>query len=258
MKYTYQQILNSLPVKKNSNSSWWVKLWVRRVSFFFTYVFINLGFTPNGVSVLSIFVTLAACALFMIPLKGTVIAAVILINFWLVLDCVDGNIARCIKQKTAYGEFVDDIGGYYTVAFVYLVIGVCGYNFGGVVLKQNTSCMIVMGAISSVCDILARLIHKDYEHFTDKTLSELEWHEKNRHESYEVTNKKSLSYIRRRIGKEIGISGSFMPLVILCGIFNAYDIMTIIYFLFNGAALLATTVLFIYKADKYDRREVTR
>ena len=254
MKYTYQQILASLPVKKNSNSSWWVKLWVRKVSFFFTYVFINLGYSPNGVSVLSIFVSLVACSLFMVPTRGAVITAVVLINFWLVLDCVDGNIARCRKQKTAYGEFVDDIGGYYTVAFVYLSIGVCAYNFGGVFFGQNNMWLIVMGGVSSICDILARLIHKDYEHFTDKTLTEDERKEKNRHESYEVTDKKSISYIRRRIGKEIGISGSFMPFTILSCIFNSYDLMTIFYFLFNGAALLVTTILFIYKADKYDRK----
>ena len=174
MKYTYKQILDSLPVKKNSNSSWWVKLWVRRLSFFFTYIFINLGLSPNSVSVLSIFVTLTACALFLVPAKWAVVTAAVLINFWLVLDCVDGNIARCRKQKTAYGEFVDDIGGYYTVAFVYLAIGVCAYNFGGAVFEQNNMWLIVMGGVSSICDILARLIHKDFEHFTDKTLTEEE------------------------------------------------------------------------------------
>ena len=253
MKYSYQQILESLPVKKNSNSSWWVKLWVRKVSFFFTWIFINLGFSPNGVSVLSIFVSLAACALFMAPAKWAVILAAALINFWLVLDCVDGNIARCRKVKTVYGEFVDDIGGYYTVAFVYLAIGVCAYHSGGVWFGQHNMWLIVLGGVSSVCDILARLIHKDYEHFTDKTLTEEERKEKNSRESYEVTDKKSLSYVRRRIGKELGISGTFMLLSIVCCIFNAYDLMTLFYFLFNGAALAATTVLFIYKADRYDR-----
>lgn len=254
MKYTYKQISDSLPAKKNSNSSWWVKLWVRKTSFIFTYIFINLGFSPNKVSILSIFVTLVACSLFMTPVKWTVIVAVVLINFWLVLDCVDGNIARCQKMKTVYGEFVDDIGGYYTVAFVYFAIGVYSYNFGGVLFGQNNIWMIVMGGMSSICDILARLIHKDYEHFTDKTLTETERKEKNSHESYEVTDKKSLSYIRRRIGKEIGISGTFMLLTILCAIFNAYDLITVFYFLFNGAALVITTILFIYKADKHDRK----
>ena len=253
MKYSYKQILDSLPLKKNSNSSWWVKLWVRKASFFFTFIFINLGFSPNGVSIISIFVTLLACAFFMVPFKWAIIAAVVLINFWLVLDCVDGNIARCRKVKTVYGEFVDDIGGYFTVAFVYLAIGVTSYNFGGFLFEKNNMWMIILGGVSSVCDILARLIHKDYEHFTDKTLTEEERKEKNSHESYEVTDKKSLSYIRRRVGKEVGISGLFMLLTIICAIFNAYDLMTIFYFMFNGAALLATTVLFVYKADKYDR-----
>lgn len=255
MKYTYKQILDSLPAKKNSNSSWWVKLWVRRASFLFTFIFINLGFSPNGVSILSIFITILACAFFMIPFKWAVIAAIVLINFWLILDCVDGNIARCRKIKTVYGEFVDDIGGYFTVAFVYLSIGVTAYNFGGILFGEKNMWMIILGGISSVCDILARLIHKDYEHFTDKTLTEEERKEKNSHESYEVTDKKSLSYIRRRVGKEIGISGLFMLLTIVCVIFNAYDLMTLFYFMFNGAALLATTVLFIYKADKYDRKK---
>lgn len=255
MKYTYQQILDSLPIKKNSNSSWWVKLWVRKTSFLFTYLFINLGFSPNAVSLLSIFVSLAACALFMTPAKWAVILAVILINFWLVLDCVDGNIARCRKIKTVYGEFVDDIGGYYTVAFVYLAIGVCAYNIGGVLFGTNNIWPIILGSMSSICDILARLIHKDYEHFTDRTLTEEKKREKNGHESYEMIDKKSLSYIRRRIGKEIGVSGLFMFMTIVSCIFNTFDLMTIFYFFFNGTALLTTTVVLICKADMFDRRE---
>lgn len=251
MKYTYKQILDSLPVKKNSNSSWWVKLWVRKASFFFTFIFINLGFSPNMVSVVSIFVTLASCFCFMIPNNGCIAAAVILVNFWLVLDCVDGNIARCRKVKTVYGEFVDDIGGYFTVAFIYLAIGVCAYNYGGVLVDANNHWIIVMGAISSLCDILARLIHKDYGNFS-KEIEEKS--NKPKLESYEVADKHSLSYVRRRLGKEIGISGLFMPLTILCAILKAYDLMTIFYFLFNGFALASTAVIYIYKADKYDRK----
>lgn len=254
MKYSYQKILDSLPVKKNSNSSWWVKLWVRKASFFFTYVFINLGFSANMVSVLSIIITLVACILYTIPIQWATIVATILINFWLVLDCVDGNIARCKKQKTIYGEFVDDISGYYTVAFVYLAIGICAYNLSDRLFGSHCIWLIVMGGISSICDILARLIHKDYEHFSDKTLSEAERNEKNKHESYEVMDKRSLSFIRRRIGKEIGISGLFMLLAIVSCIFNTYDLMTIFYFLFNSAALITTTVFLVYKAVKCDKK----
>ena len=246
MKYSFKGIVESLPKKKNSNSSWWVKLLIRKLSFPFTYLFINLGFSSNAVSVLSIFAVLASCICFCIPGTGFLAAAVILINLWLVLDCVDGNIARCKKQKTIYGEFVDDIGGYFAVAFVYLAISVAAYNGGGILISKNFSFIIVAGAVCSIRDILARLINQDYVNFSNKRDDYVQ-------QDYTTESKKSLSYIRRRFGKEIGISGTFMPLTIICAVFGAYDLMTIFYLLFNGFALLSTTVIYIYKADKYDR-----
>ncbi len=248
MKFTYQSIKESLPVKKNSNSSWWVKLWVRKISFLFTYIFMNLGFSPNAVSIVSIGVALNSCICFMISSPIAIVIAVISINFWLILDCVDGNIARCRKKKTIYGEFVDDIGGYYTVAFVYLALGVCAYNCGGMLVDSGNKWMLVSGGIASICDILARLINKDYVNFSKNRVDYVP-------DDYRTEKKKSLSYIRRRVGKELGISGVFMPLTILCGIFNSYDLMVGFYLIFNGIALLSTTVIYIYKADKYDRKE---
>lgn len=245
MKYTYKEILNSLPVKKNSNSSWWVKLWVRKVSFLFTFLFINGGFSPNGVSIFSIFVALFSFICFAVPREWTLIVAIICINFWLILDCVDGNIARCKRQKTIYGEFVDDIGGYYVVAFVYLAISIRAY-YENRMLLNNSHIIIIVGAISCISDILARLINKDYGNYSMKRVDYIPI-------DYTNESKKSISYIRRRIGKEIGISGAFMPLTILCGIFSLYDIMTLFYCIFNVSALISTTMIYIYKADKYDK-----
>ncbi len=245
MKYSFKSILESLPVKKNSNSSWWVKLWVRRVSFIFTYLFINLGFSPNGVSVVSMFVALTSFICFAIPQTWALIVALVCINLWLILDCVDGNIARCRKKKTVYGEFVDDIGGYYVVAFVYLAISVRAFCEGGILIN-DTPMIIVIGAVSCISDVLARLINKDYGNFSMKRPDYIAT-------DYTNESKKSISYLRRRVGKELGISGAFMPLAILCGILQCYDLMTIFYCAFNVFALLSTTVIYIYKADKYDK-----
>lgn len=103
--------------------------------------------------------------------------------------------------------------------------------------------------MACICDILARLINKDYENFSRNRSDYVQ-------QTYLTENKKSLSYIRRRVGKELGVSGAFMPMTILCAIFNAYDLMVVFYLLFNGFALLSTSVLYIYKADKYDRIHV--
>lgn len=246
MKYSFKKIIDSLPVKKNSNSSWWVKLWVRKTSFLFTYLLINIGFSSNGVSILSIFFVLAACICYAISTPVAIIAAFVLINLWLILDCVDGNIARCRLQKTIYGEFVDDIGGYYVVAFIYLALGLCCYNIGGILVGPSNKWILVAGSIACVCDILARLINKDYVNFSKNRPDYVQ-------ENYLNENKKSIIYFRRRIGKEIGVSGLFMPLTIVCGLTHSYDLMVMFYLCFNGFALLSTTVLYIYKADKYDK-----
>ncbi len=246
MYYSFRKIVESLPVKKNSNSSWWVKLWVRKASFPFTYLFINMGFSPNAVSVLSIALVLAACAGYVISTPAAIITAVVLINVWLILDCVDGNIARCRKQKTIYGEFVDDIGGYYVVAFIYLAIAFCVYNIGGLLVEEGNKWILAAGGVACICDILARLINKDYVNFSKNRTDYIQ-------DDYRTESKKSLSYVRRRVGKELGVSGLFMPLTIICAIWHCYDLLVFFYLLFNGFALLSTTIIYIYKADKYDR-----
>ncbi len=48
-----RDITSSLTKKKNSRSSFWVQLWVRRASFPVTYIFINTGWSANEVSILS-------------------------------------------------------------------------------------------------------------------------------------------------------------------------------------------------------------
>lgn len=245
MKYTYKEIVDSLPAKKNSKSSFWVKLWVRKASFPFTWLFINLGFSANQVTVFSIFVSLFACLCYALPYTGFLAVAVFLINFWLILDCVDGNIARCKKQKKTYGEFVDAMGGYFTVAFVYFAISISAYNTGGLLFPKQSVIILILGGISSISDILARLIYNNFngirivghENESEKSLND---------------KKGSFNWLRERISKEISISGLFMPLTIVCAIFSLNDLLTLFYLMINVAVLIATAVMYYRKADSFD------
>lgn len=248
MHYSFKQIVDSLPKKKNSNSSLWVKIIIRKISFPFTFLFINLGFSANSVSVLSIFTAIAACVCFMVPIKTAMIVAIILTQMWLVLDCVDGNIARVKKRKNSFGEFIDDVGGYYIEALIYFAIGVCTFHFGGVLFTSGDYLLIIMGAGSSIVNILARLIYKDYCHFADHADMSMQ-------EQHTVDDKKSLYYIRNRVSKELGISGLFMPAIIFCAVFLCFDLLTLFYLIFNAFALISTTVIYIYKGNKFDREK---
>ena len=248
MYFSFNKIIGSLPADYNAESSLWVKLWVRKASFLFTWLFINIGFSSNNVTAISIFVTIASCILYTIPSTWALITAVVLINFWLVLDCVDGNIARCVKQKKLYGSFIDAVGGYYTVAFIYLAIGISSYNTGGLCFEAGNKWILVAGAVSSISDILSRLIYVNYCGVLRKEDVDGVSEEKKRQKE-----KYTLNWLRKRVGREIGISGFFMFFTILGLLFNCNDILTLFYLLFNGFALLSTTVIYFRKADLYDK-----
>lgn len=243
MRYSLRYIIDSLPAKKNSKSSLWVKLIVRKLSFIFTYLFINIGFSPWAASVFSVIVAIAGSILMMIPNYLCVVIGMVLVQFWLILDCVDGNIARCKKQSSEMGSFIDALSGYYISAFVYLGTGVAAFNFSP--LENFRYLFLLAGAISSISGILSRLIHQKYT-YTILTL------EKQNPDMVipeeEVENKKSIQYIRSRVDKEIGISGLFMPFLIVAAIFNLFGTITIFYFAFQVVALLAVTALYSIKA----------
>lgn len=241
--YSLRYIVDSLPAKKNSKSSLWVKIVVRKLSFLFTYVFINLGFSPWTVSIISVFVAVGGCLLLMIPDYVCVIVGVILVQFWLILDCVDGNIARCKKLSSEMGSFIDALSGYYISGFVYLGVGVAAYNFSSI--DKYRIFFLLMGAFSSIAGILCRLIHQKYTYtvlILERQCPDLVTPEE------EVENKRSLQYLRSRLDKEIGISGLFMPFLIFATVFNCFGVVTAFYFVFQMGALFAVSGVYSLKA----------
>ena len=148
MKYTFRDITSSLTKKKNSRSSLWVQLWVRKASFPVTYVFINTGWSANMVSVLSWIVIFVAAVLLSVNNFGCMLAGVILTNFWLVLDCVDGNIARVKKTKTFMGDFFDAVAGYGPFSFTTVALGVAAFHTSFLVPEKYRYLLILLGGLS--------------------------------------------------------------------------------------------------------------
>ena len=293
--YSWGEIVRSLPKKKNSKSSLWVKGIIRKLSFPFTFLFINLGFSAWGASVLSIFVALAGCAALCVDSALWRAVGVVLVELWLVMDCVDGNIARVKKTSSPMGGCIDAFSGYFITAFVFFSVGVAAcYSTR---FTEHAVLWVAMGGLSSAFGLLARLIHQKYtccvleSQRREKNGADGENIENNggnievnrgNGETYgthgeanrtnEGANRENgeaigtgvqtangkeneellekggrLSYLRSRIDKEIGISGLFMPFLIVACIFRLYDVMTIFYFIFQGAGALAAAVYYALK-----------
>lgn len=293
--YSWGEIVRSLPKKKNSKSSLWVKWIIRKLSFPFTFLFINLGFSAWGASVLSIFVALAGCAALCVDSALWRAVGVVLVELWLVMDCVDGNIARVKKASSPMGGCIDAFSGYFITAFVFFSVGVAAcYSTR---FTEHAGLWVAMGGLSSAFGLLARLIHQKYtccvleSQKREKNGADGENIENNggnievnrgNGETYgthgeanrtnEGANRENgeaigtgvqtangkeneellekggrLSYLRSRLDKEIGISGLFMPFLIVACIFRLYDVMTVFYFIFQGAGALAAAVYYALK-----------
>lgn len=248
--YSYKDITQSLTKKKNSRSSLWVQLWVRKASFPVTYLFINLGWTANMVSVLSWIVIFVASVLLSINNFGCMLAGVILTNFWLVLDCVDGNIARVKKIKTFMGDFFDAVAGYGPFSFTTIGIGVAAYHTSFLIPEKYRFLLILIGGIGAMANLYMRLVHQKYMNCffaAKRILNELD----------EITltdteDKKSFAYIREQIDKNIGVAGVFMPWLFVALFTNTFDIMGICYTLYYIISFLAISYLYCRRASAFE------
>ena len=261
MKYTFEDIKSSLTKKKNSRSSLWVQLWVRKASFPVTYLFINAGWTANMVSVLSWIVIFVAAVLLSIDNFGCMLTGVILTNFWLVLDCVDGNIARVKKVKTFMGDFYDAVAGYGPFSFTTVGLGVAAYHTSFLMPEQYRHLFILIGAVGAVANVYMRLVHQKYLncYFAGKKiLGELD----------EITlqdteDKRSFAYIREQIDKNFGVAGLFMPwlylliLLILC-FYAIQHIMSFLILLFVFCIVKKQPLLKKMHSRRWKRKIVRR
>lgn len=248
--YSMADIKGSLTKKKNSRSSLWVQLWVRKASFPVTYLFINAGWSANMVSVLS-WILIAVAAIFLsINNFWWMLAGVILTNFWLVLDCVDGNIARVKKVKTFMGDFFDAVAGYGPFSFTTIALGIAAFHTSFIVPEQYRYLLIIVGGVGAMSNLYMRLVHQKYQNCFfagQKILGELD----------EITlkdteDKKSFAYIGEQIDKNFGVAGLFMPWLFVALFTNTFDIMVCCYTAYYVVSFLAISVLYCRKASQYE------
>lgn len=248
--YSMKDITSSLTKKKNSRSSLWVQLWVRKASFPITYLFINAGWSANQVSVLSWILIFIAAVCLSINNFWWMLGGVLLTNCWLVLDCVDGNIARVKKVKTFMGDFFDAVAGYGPFSFTTLALGIAAYHTTFLVPDRYKFLLIIIGGFGAMCNLYMRLVHQKYLncYFAAKQILG---------ETEDITlkdteDKKSFAYIREQIDKNLGVSGLFMPWLFVALFTNTFDIMVVFYTLYYVVSFLAICVLYSRNAAKFE------
>lgn len=255
-RYSLAEIKASLTKKKNSRSSLWVQLWVRKASFPVTWLFINTGWSANKVSVLSWVQIFVAAVLLSIDSFGCRLAGVILTNLWLVLDCVDGNIARVKKTKNYMGDFFDAVAGYGPFSFTTIGLGVAAFHTTRIFSQGSEFLLMLLAGIAATANLYTRLIHQKYMNClfaAKKDLGELE-----QITLKDTEDKRSFSYIREQIDKNLGVAGLFMPWLFVALFTNSFDIMLLVYSLYYLLSFAAVSVLYCMKATAFEKEARSR
>ncbi|WP_345017006.1 CDP-alcohol phosphatidyltransferase family protein [Actinomadura keratinilytica] len=118
-------------LKERRNEEHWAgRLYMRSLSPYFAWLFLRLGFTPNQLTYLMMVCGVAAGVVVSLPVEPlwTALGGALLIQAYLLLDCVDGEVARYLRQTSVTGVFLDRIGHY--LSEVALLIGL-GYAAQG-------------------------------------------------------------------------------------------------------------------------------
>lgn len=109
---------------RRSGEHWAGRIYMREISLHWTRHLVNSRVTPNQLTYLMIVAGIAAGAALLVPGLAGAVAAALLIQLYLLLDCVDGEVARWRKQTSITGVYLDRVGHYLSEAALLIGFGV--------------------------------------------------------------------------------------------------------------------------------------
>ncbi|GLX47140.1 transferase [Streptomyces hygroscopicus subsp. hygroscopicus] len=116
---------------RRSGEHWAGRLYMREVSLRVDRYLVNTRVTPNQLTYLmTVCGVLAAPALLVPGIPGAILG-VVATQLYLLLDCVDGEIARWRKQYSLAGVYLDRVGAYLTDAAVLVGLGLRAADLWG-------------------------------------------------------------------------------------------------------------------------------
>lgn len=111
---------------RRSGEHWAGRLYMREISLHCDPYLVNTKITPNQLTYLMVVVGVLGGAALLIPGLPGAILAVVLFQIYLLLDCVDGEVARWRKQTSITGVYLDRIGHYLCEAALLVGFGIRG------------------------------------------------------------------------------------------------------------------------------------
>jgi phosphatidylglycerophosphate synthase len=109
---------------RNSGEHWAGKLYMRRISPYVTRPLLRTSLTPNSITWFMMVVGLAAAGVLTLPGLAAAAGALLLVQFQLLLDCVDGEMARWQEKRSPVGVYLDQIAHHLTETALLIALGI--------------------------------------------------------------------------------------------------------------------------------------
>ena len=109
---------------RNSGEHWIGRLYMRRLSPYLTRVLLALRVSPNAATWMMIATGPIAAALLTLPGIWPVVAAALVLQLQIALDCADGELARWLDRKSPAGIYLDRVGHWLTEATLPVGLGI--------------------------------------------------------------------------------------------------------------------------------------
>lgn len=150
----------TLPPAKRQTEKWDIWSYVNRpVSYVVTKWLLNTKVSPTQVTVWSVIACIPAFGFLAFGKTTELMLLGWFFYFvWVVLDCVDGGLARCREQSSKMGELWDAFGGYVCTIAVYFSAGIAAFYDVNRFEIGESYWQIIIGASTAIFAILPRLI----------------------------------------------------------------------------------------------------
>lgn len=112
--------------ERRNEEHWAGRLYMRRLSPYATWLSLRAGLSPNQLTYLMIASGLLAGLVVALPGPGplTALGGAVLVQLYLLLDCVDGEAARFLRRTSVTGVYLDRIGHYLCEVALLVGLGV--------------------------------------------------------------------------------------------------------------------------------------
>jgi len=149
MKITLKEI------KRNQRQcvDWYHRVIGMPISIYITWILLRLNFTANQATTLMIIFGFISCGFFMVGSRWADLIGLIVLQFWGIMDVVDGEIARNRKLCSLTGMYFDKVSHYLVHPFILFSLSV------GLFRRFDNTFYIYGGVIASYSYILLEIIY---------------------------------------------------------------------------------------------------